>query len=290
MPALELTTVVGCPLMCSYCPQNKLKASYGDAEKYMTVANFTTILSKVPNHVQIDFSGMSEPWANPNATEMLELTLKRGYHAVVYTTLYGLSAQEARRVVALLLEHREQVKEVVLHLPDANGNMRGYKPSAEYDEVLGIFAAAGKGLRSFRAMTMDGRSRVHPSVKLPATSSSWSGLDRAGSLDTEAVANQPLDRAVNHSGPVSCSFTQFYDHNVVLPNGDVVLCCMDYSLKHKVGNLLTGDYYSLFESPGMGRLRAENTKLGPANTICKKCNRATTYKLPENNKQFWKVA
>ncbi len=258
-------------------------ASYGDAEKYMSVENFATILSKVPLHVQIDFSGMSEPWANPDATDMLELTLSCGYHIVVYTTLYGMTPDNARRVIALLLDHRDQVKEVCLHLPDANGNMRGYKPSVEFDEVLGLFMTASKNLRSFRAMTMDNRSRVHPSVKMPASSRSWEGLDRAGNVDENIIVPH-----TQHNGPVSCSFTPFYDHNVVLPNGDVVLCCMDYSTKHKIGNLLTGDYYSLFASPGMGHLRAENTKIGKSDTICKSCNRATTYRLPEDNKQFWK--
>jgi hypothetical protein len=216
---------------------------------------------------------------------MLELALSCGYHVVVYTTLYGLTPDDARRVVALMLDHRDQVKEVCLHLPDANGNMRGYKPSAEYDEVLSMFMTAGKGLRSFRAMTMDNRSRVHPSVKMPASSRQWEGLDRAGNVDPDIHVPH-----THHVGPVSCSFTPFYDHNVVFPNGDVVLCCMDYSTKHRVGNLLTGDYYSIFESPGMGRLRAENAKVGPADTICKSCNRATTYRQKPGDNQFWEVS
>lgn len=33
-----------------------------------------------------------------------------------------------------------------------------------------------------------------------------------------------------------------FDHNVVLPNGDVVLCCQDYGLKHKLGNLLKTNF------------------------------------------------
>ncbi len=282
MPSLEITTMVGCPLMCSYCPQDKLKASYGDAEKYMSLENFATILSKVPLHVQVDFSGMSEPWANPAATDMLELALSCGYHVVVYTTLYGMTPDDARRVVALMVDHRDQVKEVCLHLPDANGNMHGYKPSAEYDEVLSIIVAASKQLRSFRAMTMDGRSRVHPSVKMAATNARWEGLDRAGNVDEAIVVPH-----VRHSGPVSCSFTPFYDHNVVLPNGDVVLCCMDYSTKHRVGNLLKDSYYAIFESTGMGHLRAENVKLGEADTICKSCNRATAYRQRAGDNQFW---
>jgi len=33
-------------------------------------------------------------------------------------------------------------------------------------------------------------------------------------------------------------------HNVVLPNGEVFLCCCDWSLKHRIGNLFENGYDS----------------------------------------------
>jgi radical SAM protein with 4Fe4S-binding SPASM domain len=39
-----------------------------------------------------------------------------------------------------------------------------------------------------------------------------------------------------------------FNHNVLLPNGDVVLCCSDYGLRHKLGNLLNDNYEDLFLS------------------------------------------
>ena len=79
MATLEITTVVGCPLMCTFCPQDALKKSYaGGSDKYLSLETFATVLDKVPEHVQLDFSGMSEPWANPDATRMVELALQRG--------------------------------------------------------------------------------------------------------------------------------------------------------------------------------------------------------------------
>lgn len=57
---------------------------------------------------------------------------------------------------------------------------------------------------------------------------------RAGNLRLEKRKN----------GKVKCSVSSF-DHNVLLPNGDVVLCCMDYSLKHVLGNLNKQSYDSI---------------------------------------------
>lgn len=40
-----------------------------------------------------------------------------------------------------------------------------------------------------------------------------------------------------------------YDNNVMMPNGDVYICCMDYSLKHKIGNLLETPFHNLNRNP-----------------------------------------
>jgi hypothetical protein len=65
---------------------------------------------------------------------------------------------------------------------------------------------------------------------------------------------------------------------------------MDYSVKHKIGNLLEGDYFSLFASKGMAELHAENTKPGFSDkSICKSCSRAQRYELVGQEKKFWEV-
>ena len=47
-------------------------------------------------------------------------------------------------------------------------------------------------------------------------------------------------------GTFHCLFAdKKFDHNIVLPNGDVYICCQDYSLKQPIGNLYTNDFDSL---------------------------------------------
>ena len=39
-PTLEITTMIGCPLMCTFCPQDNLRDAYGkDDAKYMVLKN-----------------------------------------------------------------------------------------------------------------------------------------------------------------------------------------------------------------------------------------------------------
>jgi hypothetical protein len=294
MPCLEITTMVGCPLKCTYCPQDQLRDTYGKQEKYLSLENFKLVLSKLPKYVRIDFSGMAEPWANPDATSMLAHALECGFNICVYTTLYGITEGEADRIIDLLEGHVRQVELLNVHLPDQNGNMRGFRPSDEYSAVLWKFMKLGerRTLRGFGIMTMDQRGMIHPQLqstlrRLPP----WIGHTRAGSLDTSEIGNQPVETTPQHATPVSCSFTPFYDHNVLLPNGDVVLCCMDYSLKHKIGNLIESDYFSIFGSREMAELHARNTRPGyDDQSICKSCTRAIRYEVAPHSRQFWAVA
>jgi hypothetical protein len=116
----------------------------------------------------------------------------------------------------------------------------------------------------------------------------WVGMDRAGTLDRGRVEPRGVEQSVTHQQAVGCSFTPFYDQNVLLPNGDVVLCCMDYGLRHVLGNLLRQEYHELFSGAEMGRLRAANMR--PGNTdrsICTRCTRATRYRAPEGARQMW---
>jgi hypothetical protein len=290
MPTLEITTMVGCPLMCTFCPQPQLKGAYEDAvsdkrsKKYLDRSAFEAVLLKVPKHVRIDFSGMAEPWANPECTQMLRHALESGFDVAVYTTLYGMGESDAEAVIDLLAKHRSQVEVVCLHLPDANGNMRGWKPSLEWENVFEKFLELRNSgsISDFRIMTMDGSGQIHPALsRFSIECGEWRGHSRAGSLSQDQIKQKEILLAPpRHSSAVSCTATPFYDHNVLLPNGDVVLCCMDYGLKHIIGNLLENDYYEIFAGSELNKIRTINMKPEYSDcSICKTCDRGIVYEI-----------
>ena len=156
-PVMELTTMIGCPLMCTFCPQENLRDSYGKDTKYMTQRDLTTMLVKLPRNTRIDFSGMSEPWANPECTSMLEEVLYMGFKVAIYTTLYGMTDPE--RVRKVLEAHPNQVEVIMLHLPDAKGNMKGWKNSEEWQYAAAVMSNT-KVPCGIGAMTIDRKSVV----------------------------------------------------------------------------------------------------------------------------------
>jgi sulfatase maturation enzyme AslB (radical SAM superfamily) len=233
---MEITTMIGCSLMCNFCPQDNLRDMYGNDVKYMSLDTFKTALSKVPKNTRIDFSGMAEAWINPAATDMLEHALVSGHNVAIYTTFYNWNIETAERVIKLLYRYRAQIEVLSVHFPDEYGNMRGWKYSTEWEAVF---------------------------------------HDRAGSLNKEQVKEQPVNFITRHERPVSCSKTANYDQHVLLPNGDVVLCCMDYDLKHVIGNLVRDSYDDLYTGSPMVNLIRENMKsCYSAASLCKSCTDA----------------
>jgi radical SAM protein with 4Fe4S-binding SPASM domain len=288
MPKLEITTMIGCPLKCTFCPQDELRGAYGrNGAKYLSLEDFHTVLAKIPRHVLIEFSGMAEPWANPQATDMLEHALLQGYRVSIYTTLYGLTIEDAHRVVGLLRDHDAQFDHMCLHLPDRNMNMRGWRHSDEYDQVLAIVMAIPRFSawyeKRFSAMTMDGSGAVHPSLahhRIGVREKNWRGHSRAGNLRPELIKELGAQPVHAHRGAVVCGYTPFFDQNVLLPNGDVMLCCMDYSLRHRLGNLLEESYEDLFRSRELTEIRAANATPGASDrSLCKACSAAAVYRL-----------
>jgi hypothetical protein len=269
-PVMELTTMIGCPLMCTFCPQENLRDNYGEGTKYMTQRDLTTMLVKLPRNTRVDFSGMSEPWANPECTSMLEEVLYMGFDVAIYSTLYGMTDPE--RVRKVLEEHPNQVEVIMLHLPDANGNMKGWKNSEEWQRAAAIIShtnvPCGVG-----AMTMDRNGIVHPELQsMVGRLQGWVGHTRADSLNLEQIGGQVISITPHNEFPLTCKSTPFYDRNVLLPDGSVVLCCMDYNLTHVLGNLLTQTYDEVMQGKPLLDLIALN-EAPEFNkcSICKSC-------------------
>jgi radical SAM protein with 4Fe4S-binding SPASM domain len=100
----------------------------------------------------------------------------------------------------------------------------------------------------------------------------WKGHTRADSLNTEQVAGQAISITPMNTFSLTCRSTPFYDRNVLLPNGDVVLCCMDYNLKHIIGNLLTQTYEEIFKGkPLLDLIEMNEADKFNKCSICKSC-------------------
>lgn len=182
MPLIEITTMVGCRLRCTFCPQETLIKAYKlrlaetasppdpanesrDAY-YLSIENFKKTIDKLPEYVKLSFAGMSEPWLNFNCTDMLAYALSKGFKISIYTTLVGMTAKNAETVCDLLRHYANQMINVSIHLPDAQNHMRGWKITNDYKQALESFIALQneQKLPHLGMMSMDAQGNLHPEL------------------------------------------------------------------------------------------------------------------------------
>jgi len=247
-PTLEITTIVpekGCVVDCVFCPQRLLEKTY-TGTRILTLDAFKTLIDRVPTDVRITFAGFTEPWMNRYATDMVEYAWEEGHPVSVFTTGIGVSIQDLERLVTIPY-HGNPNGGFVLHLPDSEMLAR-HPITPGYITTLTWLRDNHHKIKNFSTMTMGGQ--VHESVRhLFDWAPSFDMWSRSGNLMREALLKPRLvnlkDRwnAVYHEDQNrTCGCVEHLYHNVLLPNGDVSLCCMDYGLDHILGNLYTQTY------------------------------------------------
>lgn len=241
-PHIEITTQIGCPIRCKMCPQPLLLSKY-QGERVLSFDNFKAACDKIPPEVDIHFSGMCEPFINPEAVSMV-MYASLNHKVSIFTTLTGLTIDDYCTLVQI------PYRWFCVHVPDGQLNTQ-MKCTPEYLELLKVVVENQPKCEDFW-LSMHGD--WHPLVFPVAHDVEYENnmINRAGNLDLPWCEKRELKNPVCTCGN--------YDQNVLLPDGTVLLCCQDYGMTHVLGNLLTGGYADL--------------KRDPSYELCKKCNRA----------------
>jgi hypothetical protein len=166
---------------------------------------------------------------------MIEYAYSGGFKIVLYSTLVGLNTKDVDRL-------RRCNPEIVLHLPDNLGNAK--IPITEmYKNTL---VAVLKQMRV---------------TKFSVMNENFVSNQRAG-LCKNSIK-------IHRHGLFWCHKLR-YPQFVMLPNCDVVLCSMDFGLKHKLGNLLNQSYAEITNSPYFEEIR-NNRFDWDGNFLCREC-------------------
>jgi len=248
---LEITTKIGCSNFCSYCPQSVLTEAYSKIsdETMMSFDTFSECISKLSKDVKINFTGFCEPFLNTKTINMIEFAADRGHPIVVSTTLKGLQSSYISR-----LEKIDFV-DFCVHLPsDKDINM--VKSSTYTNRLQAIIDSSIKNKKyHYHGDLMHEKARIVSEVKKVGI------ITRAGNLK-----NVPYTEKIK---PVTCK--RKFSHPVLLPNGDLAICCMDYGLENIIGNLKTENPDDIYKNkPFLSFLKKTKQNQG---SLCHKCER-----------------
>ena len=253
-PTMEFTTSIpakGCIVDCAFCPQRTLVDAY-TGDKMMSMENFKLAVDKLPKEIRVTFAGFTEPWLNRDCSNMVLYAHEKGHPVSVFTTGIGMSVEDVKKIKNIPFAGGPNGG-FCLHLPD-NERIAKHPISKKYLEVLEYIKSIRHEIKGFYVMSM---GPVHDDVKhifsSAHTPEMWS---RAGNLLGEAIIKPELakikDRfkSIYHGEKnMTCNCDERLYHNVMLPNGDVSLCCMDYGLKYIIGNLYKQDYEDIIPKP-----------------------------------------
>lgn len=248
---IEVSAIANCPMRCDYCAQDKLQEAY-KGPKEITLELFEKCLDNLIPGDAVYFAGFVESCIHPQFMELLRMTLARGHRCRIYTTGRGLNVQQAREIAHMDLE------KIVLHLPDAGGHLRANPLTVP---VLDILATH----RNASCMTMD--NEPHDEV-----AHLWARLERGYGAMQNRAGNTELVQLQTHShkGPIKCGVAPTLDHPVLLPSGEISLCCMDYSLKHIVGNLAETPLVDILRGPAIQKIQQLQQNGG--DVLCRQCS------------------
>lgn len=238
---IEFTLNIGCNNNCKYCPQSVLRNAYKDKIKEMNLWIFKNCLKNIPKDFLIVFGGMSEPFQNPYVIEMILHAHNEGYKIGLYTTFNGLSDDGYNYLKNIEFEV------IRLHLPD-DKKIMNIKVDNKYIRNMLKFVRNIKS-KDFDITDMENDDEFMRS--------------RAGNL--KLLLHRDKEKKYDN---MICRGKKYPNSQVVLPNGDVVICCNDYGLKYKMGNLLNQHFEEVWKN-------VVNSKLPNKNEICKYCDFAS---------------
>jgi hypothetical protein len=253
MPALELTLKIGCSNNCKCCPQDKLLRAYSGPQE-MTLEVFRKIMNHVPQNVEILFSGFCETFLNKNASTMIKEAYKDKHPVALYTTLVGAKKED--------LDDLREIKflNCTIHAPDEINFIYSYE---EWMNLYTYFLS----LDIPHSLMVLGPSKINATMHSPHT--------RAGNVKEEKF---------RIFGPIECRVGdgQALNNNIVLPDGDVYICCMSYNLQHKLGNLIVDDWNRIHSGYRYQRIvdlmNSENSNL-----LCRTCHEGVKLNVLANN-------
>lgn len=275
-PVLEITLVMGCAINCRYCPQKLMVDRYYEnehkRERIMKKEDFELFLKQIPNDCIINFAGMSEPFIHPQCIEFLEMACNDKRVVYLYTTLEGATDSDVDRLLKLPIEY------VCFHAADEMGYAHITTSEAYYNRVQRLLVAVKADGSPF-VQSVSAQAKPTERI-LEMCKGKYEVLvslhDRCGQLEGDELAKRD---SIPDGEEIGCAFCGAeVNSHVVLPDGTMLLCNMDYGLNHVIGNLKENTYDEIHNGVEMQRIRKGMMGDSSIELLCRKCVCSTSKK------------
>lgn len=235
---LNITATSACTAGCVYCPQPQFQAAMAGRPAYLSRQEFAALLPRLAG-TQFDgfsFGGFSEPFENPDIVALLRLAAAQPFVGSV--SLYTNGEALTPDTVEELQDVRLARVDVSCHGFDAETyrrTRRGLDPAKVRDNVMHLL----RHRRNIAELVISVTGPFGRESALEALAAlcrqSGARLERRP-LHSRAGLLRVGRRAPAPPGPFRCAKFDFRKP-VLVPGGDLSLCCQDFSLDLVIGNL-----------------------------------------------------
>ena len=275
---LEITTLIGCANNCAYCPQEPFIKSYFKENKkrqsILTFEDFKIVLKNTSKEYCINFGGFSEAFLNPSTLDMILYANNKGYKIRVNTTLRGITLEQLKKLKHIKYEMFN------VHTPDED-NILMLDVDDEYIEKINFvknfynveFMVIGRVNSRIDKLLNDNirKSKIYLrgnslNKKFPPT------------IEFEKLNFQPIPQNKRiYCSRATKDNSQQLTWPVMLPDGSLVLCCMDWTLKHVLGNIYEDNLDSILKNKLIKRIKKSMLCKNNDKILCRECEKAIIY-------------
>ena len=264
-----------CNARCLMCPYQKMKRS----KKIMDGKTFDAIIARIKKEKlplnKVLFSGMGEPFTDPELITRIAEIKKLGLAVRLYTNASLMTADISRQLVGLKLD-------------EINISFNGTN-SVRYQKIMGLdFTKTIKNIEELVRLKKKGLfQKPFIQISLIVMKDNEADIKKhfmnwRGKADAVTVS-----RAHEWGGGIKInSKFQIPNSKFIYPcrslwhtfvidsNGDFVVCCRDYESKYVLGNVMRNSFAEIQKNPILNRFRQLHLKYSVEKLpgICRKCN------------------
>lgn len=242
---IDFTLQAGCPVRCDFCPQTLFLKEYKSPEKKITLDNFKLALSNLKNSSvkTIQFAGFSEPLYHENFYDFAALSVEGGFEVLVISTLKGLDIERLKKI-----ENLPVIWEVSIQ-PINMRNRKGLNDEEAWDNIKSFMKLNFKPQPIFRCLDLN--LSIKERNKLIEQGEEF-GIKNIVFGEFNTRAGIIGENRINKFGKkIICRYNVPPE---ILPNGDVLLCCMDFGIKHVIGNIFRESFEKILSSDPLKKI------------------------------------
>jgi uncharacterized Fe-S cluster-containing radical SAM superfamily protein len=236
---LNITATSSCKAKCVYCPQDRFTSAMEEQPGHLSCLEFVELLPALSGtHFEVvSFGGFTEPFDNPEIVDLITMASEQTFVDQIHIYTNGEALTPG--IADALQDVRLGYVDISCHGFD-EGTYRRTRPFLDVARIRENVLFLLRNRRNIDRLTISVTgpfgSRASLAELETLCSQYGAGFERRDLHSRAGLLHIGRELEVVKSGPFRCAKFDF-GKPVLVPGGDLALCCQDFALEYVIGNL-----------------------------------------------------